>query len=92
MGFTALDGLAMGTRSGTIDPGVLLYLMDERKMDARAIEKLLYQQSGLLGSRASRATCASSSTRTIPCAAGRQSVCLSHPPRARLARRCARRC
>jgi acetate kinase len=49
MGFTALDGLAMGTRSGSIDPGVLLFLMDERKMDARAIEKLLYQQSGLLG-------------------------------------------
>ena len=49
MGFTALDGLAMGTRCGAIDPGVLLYLMDERKMDARAIEKLLYQQSGLLG-------------------------------------------
>jgi acetate kinase len=49
MGFTALDGLAMGTRSGAIDPGVLLYLMDERGMDARAIEKLLYQQSGLLG-------------------------------------------
>ena len=49
MGFTALDGLPMGTRSGAIDPGVLLYLMDERKMDARAIEKLLYNQSGLLG-------------------------------------------
>ena len=49
MGFTAVDGLPMGTRSGAIDPGVLLYLMDERRMDARAIEKLLYQQSGLLG-------------------------------------------
>jgi acetate kinase len=49
MGFTALEGLPMGTRCGTIDPGVLLYLMDERKMDARAIEKLLYSQSGLLG-------------------------------------------
>jgi acetate kinase len=49
MGFTAVDGLPMGTRSGALDPGVLLYLMDERKMDARAIEKLLYQQSGLLG-------------------------------------------
>jgi acetate kinase len=49
MGFTALDGLPMGTRSGSLDPGVLLYLMDERRMDARAIEKLLYQQSGLLG-------------------------------------------
>ena len=49
MGFTAVDGLPMGTRSGSIDPGVLLYLMDERGMDARAIEKLLYSQSGLLG-------------------------------------------
>lgn len=49
MGFTAVDGLPMGTRSGCLDPGVLIYLMDELKMDARAIEKLLYQQSGLLG-------------------------------------------
>jgi len=49
MGFTAVDGLPMGTRCGAIDPGVLLYLMDERGMDARAIEKLIYQQSGLLG-------------------------------------------
>jgi acetate kinase len=49
MGFTAVDGLPLGTRSGAIDPGVLLYLMDERGMDARAIEALLYNQSGLLG-------------------------------------------
>lgn len=49
MGFTALDGLPMGTRCGTLDPGVLLYLLKERQMDARAIEKLLYHQSGLLG-------------------------------------------
>lgn len=49
MGFTAVDGLPMGTRSGCLDPGVIIYLMDELKMDARAIEKLLYQQSGLLG-------------------------------------------
>jgi acetate kinase len=49
MGFTALDGLPMGTRCGAIDPGVLLYLMDRHGMDARALEKLLYQQSGLLG-------------------------------------------
>ena len=49
MGFTAVDGLPMGTRSGNLDPGVVLYLMDELKMDARTIEKLLYQQSGLLG-------------------------------------------
>jgi acetate kinase len=49
MGFTAVDGLPMGTRCGSIDPGVILYLMDERGMDARAIEKLIYSQSGLLG-------------------------------------------
>ena len=49
MGFTAVDGLPMGTRSGNLDPGVVLYLMDERGMDARAVEKLLYQESGLLG-------------------------------------------
>jgi len=49
MGFTAMDGLPMGTRCGNLDPGVVLYLVDELKMDARAIEKLFYQQSGLLG-------------------------------------------
>jgi acetate kinase len=49
MGFTALDGLPMGTRCGSLDPGVLLYLIDRHKMDARAIETLLYRESGLLG-------------------------------------------
>jgi acetate kinase len=49
MGFTPLDGLMMGTRGGSLDPGVILYLMDELGMDARAIETLLYRQSGLLG-------------------------------------------
>jgi acetate kinase len=49
MGFTAADGLPMGTRCGSLDPGVMLYLMDELGMDARSIEKLIYQQSGLLG-------------------------------------------
>jgi acetate kinase len=49
MGFTAVDGLMMGTRCGSIDPGVLLYLMDEHEMDARAIEDLIYRKSGLLG-------------------------------------------
>ena len=49
MGFTAVDGLMMGTRTGSLDPGVVLYLMTERGMDARAIEKLIYNQSGLLG-------------------------------------------
>ena len=49
MGFTALDGLPMGTRCGSVDAGVLIYLMDQRGMNARAIEKMLYQESGLLG-------------------------------------------
>jgi acetate kinase len=49
MGFTALDGLMMGTRTGNLDPGVLLYLMDHHHMDARALENLLYKESGLLG-------------------------------------------
>jgi acetate kinase len=49
MGFTALDGLMMGTRSGAIDPGVLLYLMREKAMTADAIEDLLYRHCGLLG-------------------------------------------
>jgi len=49
MGFTALDGLVMGTRCGAIDPGVLLYLMDQQRMDARALERLLYHEAGLLG-------------------------------------------
>jgi acetate kinase len=49
MGFTAVDGLPMGTRCGNLDPGVVLYLIDELKMGARAIEKLIYHESGLLG-------------------------------------------
>lgn len=49
MGFTALEGLPMGTRCGSLDPGVLLWLMDQKHMDARAIEDLLYHRSGLLG-------------------------------------------
>jgi acetate kinase len=49
MGFTAVDGLVMGTRCGALDPGVLLHLMDAYKMDARAIEDIIYRKSGLLG-------------------------------------------
>ncbi len=49
MGFSTLDGLLMGTRCGVIDPGVLLYLMQFKKMGHAAIEELLYKQSGLLG-------------------------------------------
>ena len=49
MGFTALDGLVMGTRSGALDPGVILYFMQAHCLDAAAIQSLLYNQSGLLG-------------------------------------------
>jgi len=49
MGFSALDGLPMGTRCGQIDPGVLLYMMSERQMSTEEVEDLLYRQSGLKG-------------------------------------------
>jgi acetate kinase len=49
MGFTPLDGVMMGTRCGTIDPGILLYLQRERGMSAEDLEQLLYHESGLLG-------------------------------------------
>jgi len=49
MGFTALDGLVMGTRCGALDPGVVLYLQQQAGLTPSAIEDLLYAQSGLLG-------------------------------------------
>ena len=49
MGFTPLDGLMMGTRCGTLDPGVVLYLQREHNMSPAHVEHLLYHESGLLG-------------------------------------------
>jgi acetate kinase len=49
MGFTAIEGLVMGTRTGSLDPGVVLYLMQNKQMDAAALEDMLYKRSGLLG-------------------------------------------
>ena len=49
MGFTALDGLPMGTRSGALDPGVILYLIQQKGMTADAVTDLLYRRSGMLG-------------------------------------------
>ena len=49
MGFTAVDGLPMGTRTGALDPGLLLYLIQSQGWDAGRVEKLLYKDSGLLG-------------------------------------------
>lgn len=49
MGFTAVDGLMMGTRTGSLDPGVILFLQESKGMDTKAITKLIYKESGLLG-------------------------------------------
>jgi len=49
MGFSAMDGLVMGTRPGNIDPGVILYLIQEKGMEAKELSELLYKKSGLLG-------------------------------------------
>ncbi len=49
MGFTALDGLMMATRCGSIDPGVLLYLLQQQNIPAHRLEDMLYHRSGLLG-------------------------------------------
>src|SRR5271169_1376714 len=49
MGFTPLDGLMMGTRSGAVDPGILIFLMRQRQLDAEQMDKMLDHNSGLLG-------------------------------------------
>ncbi len=49
MGFTALDGLPMGTRCGALDPGVILYLIQQKGMSPEAVTDLLYRRSGMLG-------------------------------------------
>lgn len=49
MGFTPLDGLMMGTRSGAVDPGILIYLMRQNHLDAERIDQILNKKSGLLG-------------------------------------------
>jgi len=49
MGFSTLDGLPMASRCGSLDPGLILYLLREQRMDAATLEDLLYRQSGLLG-------------------------------------------
>jgi acetate kinase len=49
MGFTPLDGLMMGPRSGAIDPGVLIYMMRKRRFDAEKLDGILNLRSGLLG-------------------------------------------
>ena len=63
MGFTALDGLPMGTRPGQIDPGVVLYLIQQKGMDAAAVQDLLYRDSGLKGISGDEQRHAGASTR-----------------------------
>jgi acetate kinase len=74
MGFTAVDGLMMGTRCGAIDPGVVLYLMQRHGMDARAIEDLIYKKSGLLGVSGLSSDMRTLRASTDPCA--REAVAL----------------
>src|SRR4030095_6341213 len=49
LSFTALDGLCMGTRPGTVDPGVILYLFQNLGLSSKEVENILYKKSGLLG-------------------------------------------
>ncbi|BDU60146.1 hypothetical protein FLA4_05560 [Candidatus Rickettsia kotlanii] len=49
MGFSILDGIMMGTRTGNLDPGVVLYLIDHEQMTTKEVTELLYKKSGLLG-------------------------------------------
>jgi acetate kinase len=88
MGFTAVDGLMMGTRTGNLDPGVLLYLMDYRGMGSRELTQLLYKESGLLGvsgiSQDMRILLESSAPEATR---GGGPVLLPHPARNRLAGR-----
>ena len=89
MGFTAVDGLMMGTRCGAIDPGVLIYLMDTEGMDARGLEDLIYRKSGLLGVSGG----VSSDMRTLRASdaaereGGNRTVCPPYRARDRVARR-----
>ena len=92
MGFTALDGLAMGRRCGSLDPGVVLYLMEEKSMTAAAVSDLLYQSSGLSRRfRHQRRHEDVAGERQAACGRGGRSVRLSHLSRARIARGSARR-
>jgi acetate kinase len=57
LGFTALDGLCMGTRPGSLDPGVVLHLFENLRLTPAEVETVLYKKSGLLAFRASATTC-----------------------------------
>ena len=92
MGFTALDGLPMGTRCGALDPGVVLHLIRAYGMDADAIERLLYHDCGLKGVSGHQQRHARPAGERRPARrAGDRAVRLADRPRARRARRRARR-
>ena len=78
MGFTALDGLMMGTRCGAIDPGVVLFLLQAKTMSAAAIQHLLYDRSGLLGVSGLSSDMRELSASAHPRARGHRSIRLSH--------------
>ena len=86
MGFTALDGLPMGTRCGALDPGVVLHLIRAYGMDADAIERMLYHDCGLKGVSGHQQRHARPARERRPARrAGDRPVRLSHLPRARRA-------
>ncbi len=92
MGFTAVEGLPMGTRCGSLDPGVLLFLMDELRLGPREIERLIYHESGLLGMSGLSSDMRDLLASDDPAADARGAgVRLSRGSRTRLARRRARR-
>jgi acetate kinase len=92
MGFTALDGLLMGTRPGNMDPGIVLYLLQQEGMSAKQIEDLLYKRSGAarpVGDRQRHA--GSAGERGSAGQAGDRAFRLPHRSRTRRARRRPRR-
>ena len=88
MGFTALDGLPMGTRCGALDPGVVLHLIRAYGMDADAIERMLYHECGLKGVSGISNDMRDAARERRPARAPRdRPVRLADLPRARRARR-----
>ncbi len=78
MGFSALEGLPMGTRCGSIDAGVVFYMLREMKLSAEEAERMLYTNPACSACRAFRTTCASCACRPAPIPTqGARSTCSS---------------
>ena len=86
LGFTALDGLCMGTRPGAVDPGVILYLFQTLGLSAKEVETILYKKSGLLGISGHQQRHARPARRAASRRRGWRSTTSSTAPRRRSAR------